>query len=62
MARFRVGSYSSLVMDIGYVIQKKVWYGWKNWIMYDYCDSGKKTAIRKGKVLESKGHDVDWYI
>lgn len=25
MARFRVGTYQSLVMDLGYVIQKKVW-------------------------------------
>lgn len=25
MARFRVGTYQSLAMDLGYVIQKKVW-------------------------------------
>jgi len=49
-------------MDIGYVIQKKTWYGWKNWVIYDYSSSGKNKAIQEGKRLESKGHDVNWYI
>lgn len=62
MSKFRVGSYSSLVMDIGYVIQKKVWYGWKNWAMYNWSSAGKQAAIEKGKELKARGHEVAFYI
>lgn len=49
-------------MDIGYVVQKKVWYGWKNWAMYDWSSSGKQAAIEKGKELKARGHEVAFYI
>ena len=58
MSRFRVGTYSPLVMDMGYVIQKKHWWGWSNWGHYDY----EEDAIEDAKMLESEGHIVDWYI
>lgn len=58
MSRFRVGEYSSLVMDMGYVIQKKHWWGWSNWCHYD----SKKDAKEDAKMLEKNGHIVDWYI
>ncbi len=60
MARFRVGPYQSLVMDLGYVIQKKVWWGWKNW--RHYSDFNEDGAIEDAKKLEDKGHTVEWYL
>lgn len=44
MSRFRVGTYSSLVMDMGYVIQKKHWWGWSNWGHYDYEEDAVEDA------------------
>ena len=58
MARFRVGTYQSLVIDYGYVIQKKKWWGWSNWCHYDYAE----TAIKDAKKLQKKGHQVEFYI
>lgn len=58
MSRFRVGEYSSLVMDMGYVIQKKYWWGWSNWSHYDSAEDAKEVA----KMLERNGHIVDWYL
>lgn len=47
MSRFRVGHYQSLVIDLGYVIQKKVWWGWRNWAYYDEFD--EEGAIKDAK-------------
>lgn len=59
MSRFRVGTYSSLIMDMGYVIQKKHWWGWsKIGDIYDY----EEDAIEDAKMLEKNGHIVDWYL
>lgn len=58
MERYRVGEYNSLVMDIGYVIQKKVWWGWKNWCIYESAAAARHDA----KKLEDMGHFVHWYI
>lgn len=58
MAEFRVGPYSSLVMDMGYVIQKKRWWGWKTY--YTYVN--ESAARVKARQLENKGHEVHWYI
>lgn len=58
MKKFRVGPYASLVMDLGYVIQEKKWWGWSNWCQYET----KKAAIRDAKKLEEKGYKVYWYI
>ena len=58
MSEFRVGPYASLVEDMGYVIQKKRWWGWKTY--YRYWD--KEDARYKAKELENKGHEVHWYI
>lgn len=60
MARSRVGTYQSLVMDLGYVIQKKVWWGWRNWAHYD--EFNEAGAIEDAKWLEKQGHEVEWYI
>lgn len=60
MSRFRVGHYQSLVIDLGYVIQKKVWWGWRNWAYYDEFD--EEGAIKDAKWLEKQGHKVEWYI
>lgn len=58
MARFRVGPYQSLVIDYGYVIQEKKWWGWSNWCHYYHAE----TAIEDAKELQRKGHQVDFYI
>ena len=60
MARFRVGHYQSLVMDLGYVIQKKVWWGWKNWSLYD--EFNEAGAVEDARRLEMQRHKVEWYI
>lgn len=56
--KFRVGEYGSLVVNMGYVIQKKVWWGWKNIHHYLYADSARVRA----KQLEKEGHEVLWFI
>lgn len=56
--KYRVGEYQSLVLDYGYVVQRKVWYGWKT--IATYWDA--KDAISHGKRLKSKGHEVTFYI
>lgn len=56
--RYRVGEYRSLVEDFGYVVQRKVWYGWKT--IAAYWDS--EDAISHGKSLKLKGHKVEFYI
>ncbi len=58
MATFRVGCYQSLIIDYGYVIQKKKWYGWSNWCFYD----DEEAAIQAAKRLKKKGHTIKWYI
>lgn len=58
MSKFRVGPYRSLVLDMGYVIQKKKWWGWSNWRQYDY----KEDAVTDAKILKRKGHTVLWYL
>ena len=58
MAKFRVGRYQSLVIDYGYVIQKKKWWGWSNWNFYNYAEN----AIEDGKILQKNGHEVEFYI
>lgn len=58
MSKFRVGSYASLVLDMGYVIQKKHWWGWSNWCYYD----NREDAVEDAEILERKGHIVSWHI
>ena len=58
MSKFRIGSYQTLVEDMGYVIQKKKWYGWANWGRYDY----EEDAVADAKDLEKQGHTVLWYL
>ena len=58
MKTFRVGSYSSLIIDYGYVIQEKKWWGWKTRWFYDY----KENAIRDAKKLKKHGHTIYFYI
>jgi hypothetical protein len=58
MARFRVGILRYLIFEDEYVIQKKHWWGWSNWCKY-YTEEG---AIEDAKWLESRGHQVEWYI
>ncbi len=58
MARFRVGTLRYLIFEDEYVIQKKHWWGWSNWCKY-YTEEG---AIEDAKWLESRGHQVEWYI
>ena len=58
MKRFRVGPYASLIMDLGYIIQEKKWWGWSNWNQYDT----REEAIEDAEKLEEKGHFVHWYI
>lgn len=58
MIRFRVGCYASLVEDMGYVIQEKKWWGWKNW--NHYCT--REGALADAKKLEKRGYWVDYYI
>lgn len=55
---YRVGEYQSLVEDYGYVVQRKVWYGWKNIAIY--LDA--EDAISHGKRLKANGHKVTFYI
>ena len=56
--RYRVGEYASLVEDFGYVVQRKVWYGWKT--IAAYWD--KDDAISHGRRLRKNGHEVAFYI
>lgn len=58
MAKFRVGVLQSLIFEDEYVIQKKHWWGWSNWGRY-YCE---ETAREDAEWLESRGHEVEWYI
>lgn len=58
MARFRVGTLRYFIFEDEYVIQKKHWWGWSNWCKY-YTEEG---AIEDAKWLESRGHQVEWYI
>lgn len=57
MSTFRIGEYVSLI-DSCYAIQKKKWWGWSNWCLYDY----KETAIEDAKRLEKNGHTVQWHL
>lgn len=56
--RYRVGKYRSLVEDLGYVVQRKAWWGWKTIARYW---SGV-AAKEHGRALASKGHEVKFYI
>lgn len=56
--QYRVGPWQSLVVDYGYVVQRKVWYGWKT--IGFYYEAG--DAVYHGKSLVSKGHNVKFYI
>lgn len=57
MERYRVGEMENILGDSWYVVQKKVWYGWKTVERY----SKWSNAQRLGKYLESKGAYVEWY-
>lgn len=59
MATYRVGEYASLVMDMGYVIQKKVWWGWKT--VYHYDEFSKDAIKKKAREIEKKGHLMNIY-
>lgn len=58
MKRFRVGPYASLIEDMGYVIQEKVWWGWKNFCHY----ASSEAALADARKLEKRGYWVDYYI
>lgn len=57
MERYRVGEMENLLGDSWYVVQKKVWYGWRTIEEYSKWSS----VERLGKYLESKGAYVEWY-
>ena len=58
MKRFRVGPLRSLVVDYGYVIQEKKWWGWSEYAFY----YDEEDAIYRAKKLEKLGYKVDWYL
>lgn len=49
--RYRVGKYRSLVEDLGYVVQRKAWWGWKTIARYWFSD----TAKMHGRMLAAEG-------
>lgn len=56
--RYRVGEYASLVEDMGYVVQRKVWYGWKTIAAYWH----RKDALAHADRLRAKGFQVEFHI
>lgn len=59
MSRFRVGTYSSLIMDMGYVISEEALVGM---VKIGDIMTMRKMPIEDAKMLESEGHIADWYI
>lgn len=56
--RYRVGEYASLVEDMGYVVQRKVWYGWKTIAAY----WSRREAVAHADRLRKKGFKVEYYV
>lgn len=57
MERYKIFEAEDFFGYTQYVVQKKVWYGWKTIERY----SKWSNAERLGRYLESKGAYVEWY-
>lgn len=57
MERYKIFEAGDFFGYTWYVVQKKVWYGWKTIERY----SKWNNAERLGRYLESKGAYVEWY-